>query len=178
LKNQLQEAKIIEQVLRKRPNDQEQNYEKSEAEIVLLRNTIPKRYQQLFLGYCFFCHNFGHKELDCKGYRKNYHKIVQGYGHRNNTSISNQRSRNYNSFSPLQDYNIEFYKCNNYGHKTSNFILEKYSMQTSISISQEEKYKKIWKDNEIEEKETKCKVSLYFKNNESNGSLRVDAQII
>lgn len=23
---------------------------------------------------------------------------------------------NYNSFSPLLDYNIEFYNCNNYGH--------------------------------------------------------------
>ena len=36
------------------------------------RRTSPKRYQQLFLGYFFTCHNFGHTTLDCKAYRKNY----------------------------------------------------------------------------------------------------------
>jgi hypothetical protein len=131
------------------------------------RRTPPKRYQQLFLGYCFSCHNFGHKALDCKAYRKNYHKSVQGYGHKNNKSSRNQRSRNYNSFSPLQDYNIECYKCNNYGHKASNCRLSKDSMKTSISNSQEEKYKKIWKEKQIEEKETECKVALYAKNKRS-----------
>jgi hypothetical protein len=62
------------------------------------RITPPKRYQQLFFGYCFSCHNFGHKVLEYKAYKKKYHKSVQRYGHRNNKSSRNQRSRKYISF--------------------------------------------------------------------------------
>jgi hypothetical protein len=60
------------------------------------RITPPKRYQQLFLSSYFSCHNFGHKALDCKAYKNDYHKSVHGYSHRNNKSNRNQRSRNYN----------------------------------------------------------------------------------
>ena len=63
----------------------------------------------------------------------NYHKNVQEYDHMNNITSSNQRSRNYNSFSPLLDYNIECYKCNNYGHKASECILFKTSMKIGTS---------------------------------------------
>jgi hypothetical protein len=42
LKNQLQEAKIIEKILSKRLNDKEQNCEKLEAEIVLIRRKLEK----------------------------------------------------------------------------------------------------------------------------------------
>ena len=71
-------------------------------------------------------------------------KRVQGYDHRNTKCSSNQRSRNYNSFSPLLDYNIECYKCNNYNHKASDCRLLKESMKTGTSNIQEE-HKKIWK---------------------------------
>ena len=54
--------------------------------------TTQNRYQQLFLGYCFSCHNFGHKALDCESYRNKYHKSVQGHDHRNNKSSRNQGS--------------------------------------------------------------------------------------
>jgi hypothetical protein len=88
---------------------------------IQLQEELPQKgINNSFLAIVFLVNNFGHKALDCKAYRKNYHKSVQGYGHKNNKSNSNQRSRNYNSFSPLQDYNVECYKCNNYGHKASN----------------------------------------------------------
>ena len=121
------------------------------------RRTPQKRCQQLFLRYCFSCHNFGNKALNYKAYRKNYQKSVQGYHHRNKKSSSNQRRRNYNSFSPLVYYNIGCYKCNNYGHKDSDCRLLKASMKIGTSNI---KHKNIWKEKQIEEKKTKCKVAL------------------
>jgi hypothetical protein len=70
------------------------------------------RYQNSFLGYCFSCNHFGHKEIDCRAYARNNHvwnKNISTYGFSN---------RNYNSFAPLFDYNVVCYKCNNYGHIT------------------------------------------------------------
>jgi hypothetical protein len=46
LKTQLQEAKIIEEVILKQLNDREQDYEKLEAEIVLLKREIEKEKKQ------------------------------------------------------------------------------------------------------------------------------------
>ena len=34
-------------------------------------------YQHIFLGYCFSCHNFGHKALDCKSYRNIIIKVFK-----------------------------------------------------------------------------------------------------
>ena len=90
----------------------------------------------------------------------NYHKCVQRYGHRRNESSRNQRSRKYNSFSPLLDYNIECYKCNNYGDKSSNCKLLECTIKTNTSNFLKEKHKKIWKE---KQKETKCKVALHAK---------------
>jgi hypothetical protein len=70
------------------------------------------RYQNSFLGYCFSCNHFGHKEIDCRVYTRNnnvWNKNISTYGFSN---------RNYNSFSPLFDYNVVCYKCNKYGHIT------------------------------------------------------------
>jgi hypothetical protein len=114
------------------------------------RRSPPKRYQQLFLGYCFSCHNFGNKSLDCKAYKNTYHKSVQKYGHRNNKSSRNQRSRNYNSFSQLLNYNIKCYKCNNYGHKASNYKLLESTVKTNTSNFLKEKHKNIWKEKQKE----------------------------
>jgi hypothetical protein len=83
---------------------------------------------------------------------------------------------NYNSFSPLQDYNVECHKCNNYGHKASDCRLPKHPIKTSKI--QEEKHKKTWKEKQMEEKETECKVALYAKDKRVNGMLTVDVQSI
>lgn len=57
-----------------------------------------KMYQQIFLGNCYSCNNFGHKELDCKAYQKHN----QQYFYNNSNLDDNPRSKSYNSFAPLQ----------------------------------------------------------------------------
>jgi hypothetical protein len=93
-----------------------------------------------FLGYFYSCNNFGHEVVHCKYYRKYNPRNVQRYENNKN----NAKRRNYNSLSPLQDFNIECQKCNNYGHKFSECRLPKNSMKESIS-SIKENYKKIWR---------------------------------
>lgn len=63
---------------------------KSENNQIKTDSNQHRRYQQLFLGYCFSCHKFGNKSLNCKSYRKNNHKSVQWYDHRNDKSSINQ----------------------------------------------------------------------------------------
>jgi hypothetical protein len=133
-----------------------------ENEFIWNTSTIripPKMYQHLFLGYFFSCNKFGHKAIDCRTYGKNNHKSPKRHGYKNKNNKNNQRNRNYNSFSPLQDYNVECCKCNNYVHKTNECRLSKYSMKTSISNIQEN-YKKTWRrksevQRKIEKQDTK-----------------------
>ena len=56
----------------------------------------------------------------------------------------------------MQNYNVECLKYNNYGHKSSDYRLPKFPIKTSKI--QEEKHKKTWKEKQIEEKGTDCKV--------------------
>jgi hypothetical protein len=81
------------------------------------RRSLTLRYQNLFLGHCYTCKNFGHKETNCRiNERNNYEIKMNGvnriYG--NNHGFVNII---YNSFSPLMDKNILCYKCNYLGHK-------------------------------------------------------------
>ena len=76
---------------------------------ILIQEELPqKSINNFFLGTVSLV--IRHKALGYKYYRKKYHKSVQGYDHRNNKFSNNQRSINYNSSSPLLDYNIECYK--------------------------------------------------------------------
>ena len=83
------------------------------------------RYQNLFLGYFFFFHDFGDKTINYReNSRNNYLRNRDVYkapknGFRRNTNITSQRFAdiNYNSFAPLMSLNIECYKCINFGHK-------------------------------------------------------------
>jgi hypothetical protein len=52
------------------------------------------------------------------------------------------KKRNYNSFSPLQNFNIECKKCNNYGHKIRECRLPMQSLKTGNPNKQN---KKTWK---------------------------------
>jgi len=114
---------------KKRKDDQQKSNSSHNNEFKRLvppRRPFTNWYQNLFLGYCFSCNNFGHKEIDCKSYARNDHvrdinrssyKIVKGDYVSNKTRNSHEFvERNYNSFSPLLDYNVECYKCNKYGH--------------------------------------------------------------
>ena len=81
----------------------------------MIRRTPPNRYQHIFLGYFYSCNNFGHKVVHCKAYRKYKPRTIQRYENNKN----DVEKINYNSFSPLQEYNVECHKCNNYGHKAN-----------------------------------------------------------
>lgn len=80
------------------------------------------------------------------------------------TIIIGKRAQiNRNLFSALMDCDVECYKHNNYGHISNNCGLPKSSFNISTSKI-ENKYNKIWRVNQKEEKRTKCKVALYSKN--------------
>jgi hypothetical protein len=102
----------------------------------ITRRNPPNKY--LFIGYRYSCNNFGHKEVHFKYYGQYNHRNFQRY--KNNKY--NTKKRNYNSFSPLQNFNIEFQKCKNYGHKTRECRLPMHSLK----IGKPNKHnKKIWK---------------------------------
>jgi hypothetical protein len=94
--------------------------------IIIIRN--PPKY--LFIVWCYSCNNFGHKEVHYKAYGQNSHRNVQRY--KNNKY--NTKKINYHSFSPLQDFNSEFQKCNNYGHKMSECRLSKYDKRQTFPV--------------------------------------------
>jgi hypothetical protein len=75
-------------------------------ENTIIRRTPPNRYQHIFLGYFYSCNNFGHKEIHCKDYKNYKPRNVQRY--KNNKNVVEKR--NHNSFSPLQEYNVECHK--------------------------------------------------------------------
>ena len=90
------------------------------------RSHIPK-YWICFFGLCYSCNNYWHKAIDCRAYAWN----------RNTWSINSYENsryqfegnyvrkphgaldRNYNIFGAF-NYEIECYKCNNFGHTTRN----------------------------------------------------------
>ena len=61
--------------------------------------------------------------------------------------------RNYNSFSPLQNLNIECFKCHNYGHKASNWRLMEISKKPKLIKEQN----KLWKEKTLEHE---CLIAL------------------
>ena len=81
-----------------------------------LKKVYQNRYPYIFLGYYFACSNFGHKSMRCRAYER---KILKGknYNFKNNQTVSQVKIRNYNSFTPLQERDLEGLKCHNHGHK-------------------------------------------------------------
>jgi hypothetical protein len=108
---------------------------KDDKKNTITRRNPPNKY--LFIGYCYSCNNFGHKEVHCKAYGQYNCRNVQRY--KNNKY--NTKKRNYNSFLTLQNFNIECKKCN-YGHKTKECRLPMKSLKIGNPNKQN---KKIWK---------------------------------
>jgi hypothetical protein len=105
------------------------------------KNTITRRNplnKYLFIGYCYSCNNFGHKVVHYKAYGQYNNRNFQIY--KNNRY--NTEKRNYNSFTPLQNFNIECKKCNNYGHKNRECRLPMQSLKIGNPNKQN---KKTWK---------------------------------
>ena len=82
------------------------------------KKVYQNKYPHIFFGYCFSFSNFRHKAMNCKAYgRKNLR--VKNYNLKDNQTINQVKSINYNSFSPLQEGNPKCFKCHKYGHKAS-----------------------------------------------------------
>jgi hypothetical protein len=55
---------------------------------------------QMFRGYCYSCNNYGHKAMNCRAYGRKKLR-VKNYNLKDNQTINQVKSKNYNSFSPL-----------------------------------------------------------------------------
>ena len=105
------------------------------------RRPVTSRYQHIFFGHCYLYNNFGHKALNYRAYGKfcDYKK---------NESSNKPKVRNHNSFTPLQKYDIECYKCNNNGHMSRNCKLMTPTKNIVASKFQDKNQKKDWKKKE------------------------------
>ena len=57
---------------------------------------------------------------------------VKNYNLKENQTIGQVKSKNYNSFAPLQERNLECFNCHNYGHKEIECILMEISERPRI----------------------------------------------
>jgi hypothetical protein len=90
--------------------------------------------------------------VNCRAYgRKNMR--VKNYNLKYNQTRDQVKIRNYISFAPLQEGNLECFRCHNYGHKASNCRLMEVSDKPKF-IREKNKF---WK-----EKNIKRGVSYFF----------------
>ena len=106
----------------------------------------------MFRGYFYSCNNYGHKAMNCRAYgRKNLR--VMKYNLKDNQKVNQVKRRNYNSFAPLQERNLECFRCHSYGHKSNNCRL--------MEVSEKPKFfrekKKLWKEKTSKEE---CLIAL------------------
>ena len=118
----------------------------SKASITPQNKSLQNKHPYIFHGYCFAFLNYGHKAMMCKAYGSNPYRKNMFHSRNNQTKIKNM-GRNYNNFSPLQDSNIEWYKCHNSGHKASNYRL----LEVSEGLKFIREQKKLWKRKTLEE---------------------------
>ena len=107
--------------------------EKYDKNNTITRRNPSNRYQYIFLGYFYYCNNFGHKVVHCKAYRRCNTKNIQ------RSQKFNTKKTNYNLFSPLLNLNVECQRCNNYGHKSSECRLLMQSLNIGNSNKQNKK---------------------------------------
>jgi hypothetical protein len=114
------ETSRISSPIRYERNHYEGNYKRIDREprwTTPQRRSLTTRYQNLFLGHCYTCENFGHKAINCRiNERNNYASYMNGENSRYE-KFCRPFNRNYNPFDPLMDQNIVCYKCSNLGPK-------------------------------------------------------------
>lgn len=146
------------------------------------RRPFTTRFQILFIVYSFSCNIFGHKAINCRAYAKSDHVRRRDRGdYVSEVKSSHENDRNYNPFTPLL-YNIEYYKCNDYGHIAHNYRsnMKKYprkNKEENVLIGNGEEYSKTYGKRNNKNKKN---VNLHYmlKTKEANGTLIVDAQSI
>ena len=90
--------------------------------------------------------------MNCRAYgRKNLR--VKNYNLKNNQTDDQVKRRNYNSFTPLQERNLEGFKCHNHGHKENNCRLMEISEKPKFNKER----KKLWKEKTSKEE---CLIAL------------------
>jgi len=108
-------------------NDQEKQVflpRKNESRKMMTpRRPSMNRYEYIFIGNCFSCNSFGHKEIDCIAYPRNNQRRNGGMYNDPRKNCVNSKVKNnvdkinMNSFDHLFKYDIECYKCHNFGLK-------------------------------------------------------------
>jgi hypothetical protein len=142
-----------------------------------LRRLRTTMYQNIFLGYFFSCHNFGHKAINCRANTiYNYMISRDIYKSPRNDYISNKTTQefadiNYNPFALLVNSNIDFYKCNNFGHKSHECtsILEstRKNIKEKSSTKHDEENTRVWKKKPDQQKGEENNLSLHDQSNTS-----------
>ena len=86
------------------------------------------RYQNFFSGLCYACNNYGHEAIDCRTYTR----YINEWGknrYENSKYQAEEKyirrsqmapNRNHNRFGAF-DYDIECYRCHNFGHIARNY---------------------------------------------------------
>jgi hypothetical protein len=109
-------------------------------------------YPRIFARYCFGCSNFGHKSINCRAYRKKNLK-VKNYILKDKQASNRVKSRNYNSFEPLQEGDLQCFRFHNHGHKAINFRLMEVSEQPKFI----REHKKLWR---VKTSKRECLIAL------------------
>jgi hypothetical protein len=116
----MNETSRISSPIRYENNHYEGNYKRIDHEprwTTPQRRSLTPRYQNLFLGHCYTCENFGHQAINCRINDKNNYASYMNGGNSRYGNVRTPVNKNYNPFDPLMDQNIVCYKCNNLGHK-------------------------------------------------------------
>jgi hypothetical protein len=82
--------------------------------------------------------------MNCRAYTRKYLK-VKNCNLKDKQAVNRVKIRNYNSFAPLQEGDLEFFKCHNYGHKAINCRLMEVSEQPKLIREK----KKLWREKNI-----------------------------
>jgi hypothetical protein len=100
----------------------ERTREEDYIRVAPLKRYPTLKYQTIFLGLCYSCNNFGHKDINYRSYAKN-RRNYEGYSRNNyHKKLHEAYNINYNKFGSLNN-ELECYKCNNFGHMARDFIL-------------------------------------------------------
>ena len=69
------------------------------------KRPVIRKHQQLFLGNCYTCNNFGHMARNCK-LKTHVEKGITShiFFYKKNITRNNPKGINYNYFAPLQSY--------------------------------------------------------------------------
>ena len=84
--------------------------------------------------------------MNCREYERKSLK-VKNYNLKDNQTIGQVKSINYNSFTPVQEINLECFNFHNHGNKSSNCRL----MEISERSKDIRKQKNIWKERTLKE---------------------------